>query len=100
MARFEAKGKILALLSNGEKAEVTTQLSCYGDYKEWWEEPYEPYLGSIKFSEQSEDLDTIEVLYPDEFEPERNDDVKIVEFIKLLDKPNWELEEGSEIYED
>ena len=109
IAKFTANNvKIEARLSSGEIVEIYTSLTTSGHYKSWWEYPCEPQHGSVQYSEQDIDENDIEPLYADEWEfvdenkkqyqdenPEAFENIKVVEVIRLLDSPDWEVDEDS-----
>lgn len=108
-ARFTANNaKIEARLSTGEIIECYTALETDGMYSSWWEYPCEPQHGSVNYTEQEVNEENTSPLYNDEWEfvdevkqqyleenPEAFEDVKIVEIIKILDVPEWEVDEDS-----
>ena len=107
-AKFNAYAEIEAKLSDGQIIDCKTQLVADGLYSSWWEYPCEPQHGSVNYTEQEVDEDMAEVVYPDEFEfidedkqkyleenPNYLKDVRIVEIIKILNTPDWEVDEDT-----
>lgn len=109
LAKFIANNvKAEVKLSSGEVVEATLSLEADGNYKSWWEYPTEPQYGQEQFVEYDVDEDTVRPLYDEEWEfcdenkkeyceenIEAFKDVKVIEIIKLLDIPDWEVDEDS-----
>ena len=109
VARFTSNNiRVEAKLSNDEIVDIYTSLTTSGHYTSWWEYPAEPQYGKEQFVEVDIDIDDIEPLYADEWEfvdegkrqyqeenPDAFTDVRIVEIIKILDTPDWEVDEDS-----
>lgn len=101
MANFIGEGKIQAELSTGHIITCTTHLKAEGYYHEWYEPaPYEWMYGRTE-SEADIDESTIEPLYPDEFEEENGffPGATITKIIKVLEEPEWEVQEGWNDYD-
>lgn len=102
MAEFIANDvKIQAELSTGHIVTCTTSLKAEGAYREWYEPaPCEWMYGHTE-SEADIDENTIEVLYPDEFEAdiEYMSGSKITKVLQLLEEPEWEVQEGWNDYD-
>lgn len=104
MAEFQGTGKIYALLSNGLKEEISTLLKCEGEYKEWTEDMHPDGIGYYQtFCESWQDPESIQVLYPDEFElaqepehPEKYEGVTITKILNIIEDPDWEVQDGWE----
>lgn len=97
MAEFHSNFvKVQAELSDGQTIECETQLKASGDYKEWYEPAPVEYMHGWTESEQDIDEDSIEPLYADEFDTELEipESVKIERIIKVLEEPDWEVQEG------
>lgn len=109
VARFTSNNvRVEAKLSNDEIVDIYTSLTTSGHYMSWWEYPSEPQYGKEQFVDVDIDTDDIEPLYADEWEfvdegkrqyqeenPDAFADVRIVEIIKILDSPDWEVDEDS-----
>ena len=106
VARFTSNNvRVEAKLSNGEVVNVYTSLTTSGNYRSWWEYPADPQYGKEQFVEVDIDTDDIEPLYADEWEftdegkrqyqEENPDAFADVQIIKVLDSPDWEVDEDS-----
>lgn len=108
-AKFKACGaKVVAKLSTGEEIGCTVTLEADGLYSSWWEYPCEPQHGSVNYTDYDIDESSITILYPDEWEfidenkqkyLDENinafQNVRVVEIVKFLDTPDWEVDENS-----
>lgn len=109
---YTNRTKVLAKLSTGEEIECYTALIAQGLYSNWWECPCEPQHGKVNYVETDIFEETISPMYNDEWEfvdenkqqyLEENidafEDVRIVDIIKTLEFPEWEVDEDSIDYE-
>ena len=90
--------KILAGLSNGHIIECRTFLKAYGNYREWYEPAPVEWMYGWTESDQEIDQETIEVLYPDEFDTDFDipEGILINSIIEILEDIDWEVQEGWE----
>lgn len=101
MAEFHSNiTKVQAELTNGLVIECETALKASGDYREWFEPAPVEWMYGWTESEQEIDDDSIEPLYAEEFETDLKipESVKIKQIIKVLEIPDWEVQEGWDEY--
>lgn len=108
-AKFTANNvKAEVKLSTGEIIEAILSLESDGKYMSWWECPSEPQYGKEQFVDIDIDETSYRPLYEDEWEfcdknkqayldenPDAFQNIKVVEIIKLLDIPDWIVDEDS-----
>lgn len=95
-------------LSSGENIKARLSIEADGNYKSWWEYPSEPQYGQEKFVEIDVDENSIRPLYKDEWEfedknkqeylkenPSAFKNISVKEVVKLLEIPDWEVDEDS-----
>lgn len=97
---YEGKGVFLALLSNGELHEVACQVVARGvKYRYWYEDHYgngwsEQFVESE--IDDFDDLDELEIPYPDEFvyrETGKENEDENLKIISIQDIVEWEMRE-------
>lgn len=110
LARFTSSDSVRAeiKLSSGEIVEAKLYLEADGNYMSWWECPTEPQYGQVQYVEQDIDETSYRPLYDNEWEfcdenkqkyleenPDAFENIKVVEIVKLLDVPDWDVDEDS-----
>ena len=100
IGRFEAKTKCNVELNNGMILDVITTLTGYAPCHVWREDMHPDGLGYYQtFVDMLDDIDEVEPLYNDEFEPyeEMNEDLLkdtyIVKVNNYDEDTEWEIDE-------
>jgi len=86
---------VLATLSTGDIIDTTTDLICEGEFDQEWVN-YGEGMSDLEYDVELYE-DTIQPLYPDEFEFDENfpPNTEIVEITKIISSPDWEIDENS-----
>lgn len=97
--KFECfKARVLALLSDGTKEEVTTALITYGDYERTYESLTDiPEHGKQSYVEQNINTNLVEPMFEDEWEYTDGREQKNLNIVKILEiyESDWEVDPSS-----
>lgn len=94
---FTGYGRVLAEITGGDLIECETLLTAQGEYARWFEPAPVEWMYGWTEVEFDIDEDTIEPMFPDEFEADTEYPVgiKIVKIINILSDVDWDVEEAA-----